>query len=231
MISPRGGSANRSASSSSDPRTTSSKRFVSSRHTAAGRSGSSVGQHARAMPEAAGATRTRRPPRATSEARRERPQLARAPREVADELVAIGTPARSRRARSRRRTPREEPSTSDPSATAAAIETRSRIVDSGQARVGDERHALAGSQAIEDLRRSRGLVVTVVARRAARRSRAARGARACAACPRRGRRRPHGARSRTRSVTSSRFPIGVAQIASGIRDRRRFEPRGGRDGR
>ena len=67
VISPFGGSANRAATSAAEPRTTSSKRFVSSRHTATGRSGIASASDA-SVPAAAAATRTPRPDGASARA-------------------------------------------------------------------------------------------------------------------------------------------------------------------
>ena len=92
VISPLGGSAKRSASSPSVPRATSSKRFVSSRHTAAGTFGHRLRRERPATPAS-----RRGDSKATTECgqraelpREPRSSSARPPRQVADELVAVG---------------------------------------------------------------------------------------------------------------------------------------------
>ena len=89
MISPRGGSANLAASSSSDPRATSSKRFVSSRHTAAGRPGSSSASTRSDAGRRRGDSNATTAPAHDRSSAAEGAQLSCAPREVPDELKAI----------------------------------------------------------------------------------------------------------------------------------------------
>ena len=189
---------------------------------------------ARGTPRTAGRGRAREDPqRARQPLRRlechDRPPPARellatapaapaAPRQVADELVALPhEPARHERGLNRRAPGSTVTGTP---ASSAAPEPRARIVDSRQAGVAHERHPLArlaGAAAAPPSaspRCARG-------RRASRAGSCRSSRPACAACPRRARRRPRRAPRSTRSVTSSRFPIGVAQTASGTSSPRR----------
>ena len=172
-----------------------------------------------------------RPARKLVPQRRERPLAAR---QEADELVPLRREARWQRAPSRPPTAPGSTVTGTPARAPPRRAARPGSLIAGHARVGDERDALARLQPRQQLRGPLRLVVLVVGEQRAPRSRAGPATRACGACPRRARRRRRGARSSTRSVTSSRFPIGVAQTASGIsyaegverrRGRRRSAPR------
>ena len=221
VISPFGGSAKRAASSAAVPRTTSSKRFVSSRQTAT----APLRDHARR----ATASDARQPLRRLERDHRPRP---------ARELLATAPPAPARRAAGSRRTgsarrrgrSRRAPSrpptapgstvTGTPASSAAATSRAPGSLIARQAGVADERDPLAGLRAAAAARPSAPPRCARGRRAAARGSRGAPAGRACAACPRRGRRPPRRARASTRSVTSSRFPIGVAQTASGTQRER-----------
>ena len=165
----------------------------------------------------------------------QRVELRRRARQEADELVALADePARDERGLDRGGA-RAAPSPRTPASSAARTSRAPGSEIPG--RPASETSAIRspGLEARQQLGRPRRLVVLVVARGAARVDAVARRAgSACAACPRRARRRPRAAPSSTRSVTSSRFPIGVAQTASGTatpsraprrrRSRRRSDP-------
>ena len=146
--------------------------------------------------------------------RPERGPLACPPRQEADEAVPLrDEPADDERRLDRRRARQHRDD--DARIERRPHEPRARIGDPRQAGVRDERDSLAGEQAAAAAPRRAPPRCARGRRAAAPRSRGARAVRACAACPRRGRRRLRAARASTRSVTSSRLPIGVAQTASG----------------
>ena len=219
VISPFGGSANRLASSAAVPRTTSSNRLVSSRHTAAGRAGSNVARLASAAGSRLG---DRRPPRATA-MQRAGPTATRAPSPRGAGSRATGTGhrrARSRRAPSR---PRRGPAAPGPRARGRQRPDQPcpGIVDPGEARVADERDALALLDQGQHLGRPARLAVSLVARAALDSVASEKDARV-RGCPRRGRGRPRAARggreaSRPRDFRSgSRTRAGARLLRFGV---------------
>ena len=226
MISPFGGSANRSASSAAVPRATSSNRFVSSRQTATGRSGKAAASDRSVAGRRCGDSNAT----AGCGQRRELgPQRRRAPSPRAAGSRGTGTArprARSRREPSRRPTAPGSTVTVNAGLERGRDQTRARVVHAGKARVRDERDPLAGRQPGQQLRRPLRLVVPVIAEELRARSRAGRAGPSCAACPRRARGRPpraRGARARSRprdSRSASRRPPAALAPAERLESRR-----------
>ena len=161
VTSPRTGSTNRSASSETVPRTTSSWRFVSSRHTAHGRSGTTRARAASERGSRCGdsnATTGHGQPASSSPSS----ASARSPAgQVAEELVALpDEAARDQRRLDRRRAGQHRHRHAR--LERRGDQARARIVDPRQARVADERHPLAGLQPRQQLGRPLRLVVLVV---------------------------------------------------------------------
>ena len=162
VISPFGGSAKVAATAGAVPRTTSSKRFVSSRQTATRRSGSAA---ARLRSDAGSRLGDSKPTagcgqRASSS--HKRIPLRLAAREIAEEAVLIVREPR----RDERRLDGRGPGstvTAIPRSSAADDEAPARIVDARQPGIGDQRDALARREPRQQLVRSRRLVVLVVA--------------------------------------------------------------------
>ena len=147
MISPFGGSENRSASSAAVPRTTSSKRFVSSRHTATCRSGS-----------AAASDRSKGPAAQLGPDAGERLLAAR---QEAEELV----PPAGEAGCDERRLDRGRPGQHghrDARIERRPHDSRPRIGDARHAGIGDERDPLPRLEPRQELRRAGRLVVLVV---------------------------------------------------------------------
>ena len=211
-ISPLTSPRKRRASSPSVPRATSSCSFVSSRQTAAGRSGASAASARERLADAGAATRRRR---------RSRPSAAPAPSRP---RAAAGSP-RSASGRSAGRRRPAPPCTADGPGQHLDLEVAlDAAADQLVAGVGDapacpaslrQRDLVAALDPLRQLRRPRRFVALVVGDRARRRADAepveqAAGAAGVLA----GDESASTSASRTRGVTSSRLPIGVGQTIS-----------------
>ncbi len=146
MISPRRGSMNSRASSAALPRTTSSKRLVSSRQTATGRSGCTAASDVSDAPSLPWRLECDDGVRPANEALPERAQIALLPRQVPDELItARDEPTRHHRGLDSGGA--WEDGDVDPGAKGRRYEPPTWIVDPRQPGIGDERDAVAGDQA------------------------------------------------------------------------------------
>ena len=122
---------------------------------------------------------------------------------------------RSRRAPSRRRSGPGSTVTSSPRSSAAATRRAPGSFTPGRPGVARRARSARPPRAGHQLGDARASLCRWKLTSRAAGSRGGRAGSASAACPRRGRRRPRASSRRTRSVTSSRLPIGVAQTTSG----------------
>ena len=161
MISPFGGSAKRTASSAALPRTTSSKRFVNSRHTATSRAGSKAASERSDAGRRFGdskATTGQVQPAVSRHSASSSPRLAR--QEPDERVPPAGEPAPDERRLDRRRARQHRQL--QPGVERRAHEPGAGVGDARHPGVRDERDALARLEPRDELGDPRRLVVLVV---------------------------------------------------------------------
>ncbi len=153
---------NCAASSSRVPRTTSSKRFVSSRHTAADLSGISSASTAKDLGSRRGDSKATTAPGHRASARAELAELSGSAREISHELVAAFREAADDQSGLHRGCSGENGYV-EAGRGNRTYQPRTRIVDAGQAGIGYERHSFTPPKSTQHLPGARCLVVAVVA--------------------------------------------------------------------
>ena len=161
VISPFGGSANRSASSAAVPRATSSNRFVSSRQTAAARAGSAAASERSVVGSRCGDSNATAGHGHVAQLLPQLGERLLAAREEAEELVLLADEPRRDERRLDRRRPRQHRH-GHARVERRAHDPRARVGDARQPRVGDERDPLPRLEPRQQLGRPRRLVVLVV---------------------------------------------------------------------